>query len=69
MHIGPGSSNTDHCLARAVDEGQTANVNQNFVDTCNGRGTYSDMESIFCCHPSSYVVVFYTSLIGIIVLG
>ncbi|KAK7757501.1 hypothetical protein SLS62_000516 [Diatrype stigma] len=54
LHIGPGTSNSAHCLARAVDEAQTANVNQNFMDTCNGRATYSDMESCSEMGPHAY---------------
>ena len=51
-HIGPGSSNTPHCLARAVDESLTAQCNSNFVSTCNSRTSYSDMES---CTEGGYV--------------
>ena len=44
-NIGPGSSNTPHCLSRKVDETLTAQCNSGFVNTCNSRTTYSDMES------------------------
>jgi tyrosinase len=44
-NIGPGSSNTPHCLSRAVDESLTAQCNSGFVSTCNGRTDYADMES------------------------
>jgi tyrosinase len=44
-HIGPGQSNTPHCLSRAVDESLTAQCNTGFVNTCNSRSSYSDMES------------------------
>ncbi|RYP75065.1 hypothetical protein DL769_003894 [Monosporascus sp. CRB-8-3] len=54
LNIGPGASNTPHCLARAVDERQTANVNQAFVDSCNSRSTYSSMESCSEMGPHAY---------------
>ena len=45
LNVGPADTNTRHCLARAVDESQTSQVNQNFVDYCNGMGTYPEMEA------------------------
>lgn len=53
-HIGPGSSNTPHCLARAVDESLTAQCNTGFVNTCNSRTSYSDMESCSQYGPHAY---------------
>jgi tyrosinase len=44
-NIGPGSSNIPHCLSRAVDESQTGECNAGFVNMCNSRTSYSDMES------------------------
>ena len=44
LHIGPQTSNTAHCLARAVDENSSAGVTQAYADNCNSRGTYTDME-------------------------
>lgn len=44
-HIGPGSSNTPHCLSRAGNAQLTAQCNTNFVNTCNSRSSYADMES------------------------
>jgi tyrosinase len=44
-HIGPGQSNTAHCLSRGVDESMTSQCNSAFVNTCNARSSYSDMES------------------------
>lgn len=51
-NIGPGQSNTPHCLSRSVDESLTAQCNVNFVSTCNGRGNYAQMES---CSEGGYV--------------
>ena len=45
LNIGPDNNNRRHCLSRAVDESQTAQVNQNFVDYCNNMGTYPEMEA------------------------
>lgn len=44
-HIGPGTSNIPHCLSRSWDTSETANCNTNFVNTCNSRASYTDMES------------------------
>ena len=44
-HIGPGSSNTAHCISRAGDASLTSQCNSNFVNTCNSRTSYADMES------------------------
>lgn len=47
LHVGPGSGGLDHdiphCLSRAVDESQTAQITQQYVDSCM-RTEYSDME-------------------------
>lgn len=44
-NIGPGSGNRPHCLSRAGDASDTSQCNQNFVNTCNSRSSYADMES------------------------
>lgn len=44
LHIGPGSANSERCLSRGEDAAITANVNQNFVNQCNGQASYSEME-------------------------
>lgn len=44
-HIGPGQSNTPHCLSRAIDGQLTSQCNQNYVDTCNSRTDYNSMAS------------------------
>lgn len=44
-HIGPGNSNIPHCLSRSWESSQTQNCNTNFVNTCNSRTSYADMES------------------------
>ncbi|KAF2013058.1 Di-copper centre-containing protein [Aaosphaeria arxii CBS 175.79] len=43
LNIGPGTSNTRHCLARNGDAGQTANTNANVVNGCNARTNYAEM--------------------------
>lgn len=46
LHIGPGgSTTTPHCLARAVNEQLTGQCNTDFVNYCNSRTSYADMES------------------------
>lgn len=40
------------CLSRGVNEGETAQCNTNFVNTCNAQNNYSDMES---CSEMGYV--------------
>lgn len=44
LHVGPGSGNQDHCLARDGDASDTANTNAGFVNECNSRSDYADME-------------------------
>jgi tyrosinase len=44
-HIGPGQSNTPHCLSRAINGALTSQCNQGYVDTCNSRTNYNDMAS------------------------
>jgi tyrosinase len=44
-NIGPGSGNRPHCLSRAGDASATSQCNQAFVNTCNSRSSYADMES------------------------
>jgi tyrosinase len=44
-NIGPGDSNTPHCLSRGVDESLTGQCNSGFVNLCNSRTSYADMES------------------------
>jgi tyrosinase len=44
-HIGPGSGNTPHCLSRAGNAALTSQCNSGFVNTCNSRTSYADMES------------------------
>jgi tyrosinase len=51
-HVGPGQSNSDHCLSRANNDQLTQEVSQAYVDTCNSRTSYADMAS---CHELGYV--------------
>jgi len=44
-NIGPGTSNTPHCLTRRVDESQTSQCNSGYVNLCNSRTNYADMAS------------------------
>lgn len=44
-NIGPGSGSRPHCLSRAGDASLTSQCNSNFVNTCNSRTSYKDMES------------------------
>ncbi|KAI1871686.1 hypothetical protein JX265_005672 [Neoarthrinium moseri] len=53
-HIGPGTGSVDHCLARAVDESLTAQSNADFVNTCNSRAIYSEMENCAELGPHAY---------------
>jgi len=43
LNLGPGSGRQRHCLSRAIDESQTAQCNQNFVNYCNSFNNYNDM--------------------------
>jgi tyrosinase len=43
-HIGPGTSDTPHCLARAVDESLTAQCSTDYDNLCQGMSSYADME-------------------------
>ena len=43
-HIGPGSSNTAHCLSRVENTTDTAQCNTNFVNECNSMTSYDQME-------------------------
>jgi tyrosinase len=53
-HIGPGTGSSDHCLSRAVDESLTAESNADFVNTCNSRTSYPDMENCAELGPHAY---------------
>jgi len=53
-NIGPGNSNTPHCMSRAVNAGNTGQVSANFVNTCNSRTSFSDMASCSQYGPHAY---------------
>ncbi|PGH03287.1 hypothetical protein GX51_04157 [Blastomyces parvus] len=53
-NIGPGTSNRPHCLARAVNEGQTAQCNNDYVIACNRRTNYASMHSCAETGPHGY---------------
>jgi len=53
-HIGPGSGNTPHCLARAVDESLTAQCSTGYINLCNSRTSYADFESCLEDGPHGY---------------
>jgi tyrosinase len=44
-HIGPGTGNQAHCLSRSGSASLTSQCNTGFVNTCNSRTSYADMES------------------------
>lgn len=47
LHVGPGSSNSAHCLSRAVDESQTAQCNKDFTNSCLSMGSYEEFRDCF----------------------
>ncbi|KAL1860641.1 hypothetical protein VTK73DRAFT_7236 [Phialemonium thermophilum] len=53
-HIGPGGGSTPHCLSRAGQASLTSQCNANFVNTCNSRSSYADMESCSEYGPHAY---------------
>ncbi|PGH13991.1 hypothetical protein AJ80_06131 [Polytolypa hystricis UAMH7299] len=53
-NIGPGTSNTPHCLSRAVDESATSQCNSAYVQTCNSRTTFSTMASCAETGPHAF---------------
>lgn len=52
LNVGPGTSNSAHCLARNNDDSKTANTNAQMVDGCNARTTYADMAA--CSEGSAH---------------
>lgn len=54
LHVGPGASNTDHCLSRAVDESQTAQCNKDFTNSCLSMKTYGEFANCFELGPHGY---------------
>ncbi|KAI0412042.1 hypothetical protein F5X98DRAFT_24359 [Xylaria grammica] len=54
LHVGPGTSNTDHCLSRAVDESQTAQCNKDFTNSCLSMKSYADFRDCFELGPHGY---------------
>ncbi|RYP31226.1 hypothetical protein DL767_005855 [Monosporascus sp. MG133] len=54
LHIGPGSSNVERCLSRGERRDLTAQVNSNFVNTCNSRTAYADMRECNEFGPHAY---------------
>lgn len=53
-HIGPGQSNTPHCLSRAINGQLTSQCNQGYVDLCNSRTDYNSMASCSETGPHAY---------------
>ncbi|KAF2830391.1 Di-copper centre-containing protein [Ophiobolus disseminans] len=45
INVGPGSSNSLHCLARNGDDSKTQYTNSGIVDGCNNEGDYANMAS------------------------
>lgn len=54
LHVGPGETDTEHCLSRGEDQDQTKNVSKDYVDTCNSRTEYADMRSCMEFGPHAY---------------
>jgi tyrosinase len=54
LHIGPGNSNVNHCLSRGNNNALTAQCNDNFVNACNSRTDYADMEGCSEGGPHAY---------------
>ncbi|KAI1162759.1 Di-copper centre-containing protein [Nemania serpens] len=54
LHVGPGTSNSDHCLSRAVDESQTAQCNKDFTNSCLSMGSYEEFRDCFELGPHGY---------------
>ncbi|KAI1183670.1 Di-copper centre-containing protein [Nemania serpens] len=54
LHVGPGSSNSAHCLSRAVDESQTAQCNKDFTNSCLSMGSYEEFRDCFELGPHGY---------------
>jgi len=45
LSVGPGSSETKHCISRAVDESLSAQDNSGYTDTCQGYSAFEDFSS------------------------
>ncbi len=43
-HIGPGSSETNHCLSRGLDESLTSQCSAQYIATCRASSRYSAYE-------------------------
>ncbi|EMR62334.1 putative tyrosinase protein [Eutypa lata UCREL1] len=54
LHIGPGNSDTNHCLSRGEDKSATANVNKAYVNTCTSRSAYDDLRTCIEGGPHAY---------------
>ncbi len=54
LHIGPGYSNTNHCLARGETKSDTAQVNKAYVNTCVSRTAYDDLRTCIEGGPHAY---------------
>lgn len=53
-HIGPGSSDTIHCLSRGINEQLSAVVTNSFVNQCNSYSNFLDMEQCSYLGPHGY---------------
>lgn len=54
LNIGPGNNNGPHCLNRMGNADYTSQCNQDFINQCNSRGSYADMESCLEFGPHAY---------------
>ncbi|KAH6653792.1 hypothetical protein BKA67DRAFT_260784 [Truncatella angustata] len=53
-HIGPGTTQTNHCLSRGVTETNTAQCNAAFINYCQARTAYPDFETCLEYGPHGY---------------
>jgi tyrosinase len=53
-HIGPGSQNINHCLARGINENLSSQITQGFVNTCNSYSDFSEMNDCTFFGPHAY---------------
>ncbi|KAI1332965.1 Di-copper centre-containing protein [Xylariaceae sp. FL0255] len=54
LHVGPGSANTNHCLSRALNDTDTAQVSSDYVNSCMSQSDYDAFRSCFEYGPHAY---------------
>lgn len=53
-HIGPGTSNQNHCLSRGVNEQTSSAITSSFINTCLSYNNYVDMQNCIFFGPHAY---------------